>query len=332
MGINRNAMEQDAKQEQGTRDPEPGEFVPQSGKTYIVRILPRDIDEQESAAGARDFGWGYRTHYSYTRMDGTTARDISCPKSYGMDQPCRICEEGEKLYKSPNEEDKKLAKDFWRKLKVLVNVLDLTDQESVKKGIQWWRIPRGFNQPYDKIREYVLNANWDTNGKDILDLVVGKNFELKVVGKKESASGYLENNLTPLPQPYDVMPYLQLTPDWRARINSLKTHMPKKLSREDMDAILGPVAGSHPAPASPAPLPGNAAPVAASCPAAAPAGLPPLPSGPAIAQSAAPAPSAAPAVLANKPECFGNEFKPRSDKCKACTGFRDACRTEYLEK
>ena len=141
MAINKDKYK-DRESTEGTsgKQAEEGEFTVKDDKTYNVRVLPHNIDEYE-ADTADKFGHKIKFHYNYTLLDGTKIWNIPCPKAWGMDNVCPICDEGYALFNSKNAEDKKLSKDFYRSEQVLLNLIDLTDEESVKKGIQFWKSP-----------------------------------------------------------------------------------------------------------------------------------------------------------------------------------------------
>lgn len=367
MAINRGRMEQNQERK---REPEPGEFVPVPGRTYRIRFLPRDLQEYMSAEGADDFLFWLRYHFSYLREDGTKVYNIPCPKTFGMDKVCAVCKEGWDLYSSPHKEDKELSKQFYRTDRALLNLLDLTDEAGVNKGVQWWKAPG--QKVYNEIKKFVLNAQWAVEGKDILDLVCGRNFTVTVLTDRESGTGYVDYELMPEPNPFDVRPYL--VGDWEERINSLSSRRVKVTNEDVLKLIASPArraaAGTPPAPGGlerqDAPPPPNGAAAGARAPAPPPlparagAGsrVPPPPPGAmlkekppepgvaakeeAIKSEAAPrrepipaVPEAPAAPAGGNPECFGSDkYSLKNERCVACKkaspDIARACREKFL--
>jgi len=357
MAINQKRMGD--RQEGFKKEPEQGELILEAGKKYLLRGLPRDMDEYDRPEGADDFAHIYKSHFLYIKADGTKVYNISCPKTWGNDKPCDICEEGRELYNSPNEEDKKLSKQFYRNERALLNVIDLSTQESVAKGVQWTRAP--IKKVYEELRKYVMNPQWAIQGRDILDLEVGRNFQLTVLTAKESDTGYTDYVLEITPNPFDIRPYL--TGDWREKINSLVKHKPV-ISNEQVRALIGAqpraASGSVPPPANnppppppvsgtvpPPPVAGAVPPPAAS---AAPTPPPPVagavvpppaasaaptPPPPAADAAPTPPPPAAGTTAVVRPECFSIKYMPREPKCVKCKAETPAllaeCRKIFLE-
>jgi len=210
----------------------PNEFRPQANKSYILRILPANIDEYE-ADEADDFAYLFKDHGSYIKSNGEALYDIPCPKMFDPRAECPLCKESWELHNSPHPEDKKIAKDLYNPPRMYLNILDLSDQESVAKGVQWWSAPK--KAIYDKIKELLLNPQWVINDKDILDLKEGRNFTIKMIPGKESSTGYAQYSIQPAPNAYDITSFL--VGDWRERINSLETKRPSITVKEVTDML-----------------------------------------------------------------------------------------------
>lgn len=87
------------------------------GNTYVVRL----ISDFEKADDVRKV---YYTHGWTSAKDGNFI-SVSCPKTF--DEPCPICTEYLKLYKTGDEAQKELAKKIKRKIRYLCNVYVVDD-------------------------------------------------------------------------------------------------------------------------------------------------------------------------------------------------------------
>jgi hypothetical protein len=351
-----NQQRMNENQESKRREPEPGEFVPTPGRTYRLRVLPRDMKEYLSPEGAADFTFMFRYHFSYVKEDGTKIYNIACPKTYGMDKKCPICDEGWRLYNSSSEEDKRLSKQFYRNDRGLISIVDLTDEAGVSKGVQWWKSP--FTKVYQEVRKFVVNPQWAVNGKDVLDLESGRNFTVRVLSDKESGTGFQDYEIMPEPSPFDVRPYL--VGDWESKVNTLVERRPKA-STEDLMRLIAPApgkaagaaAGTPPPPGKPEehmaastereiappppPPPGSAASKghAAPPPAAPGAAAPPPPPAKAKDEPVRQPVQEAPAASGDSPACFGKEYSLKNARCVKCKAadpdMAAKCRNKYLD-
>lgn len=355
MGINAQRAQDKAKEEKFKREPEPNEFIPVPGRIYRVRFLPHDLKAYMAPEGTDDVGYTLFDHFSYLRSDGSKVFHVPCPKTWGMDKPCPICAESKELYNSPAAEDKALSKRFYRSRYQLMNMIDLTDEASVRRGVQWWRAP--VKKVYGEVKKLALNAAWSYNGHDILDLEFGRNWELNVIPDNVSGTGYVDYSLTADPNVFDIRPYL--VGDWEERINQLGSRRPvideegvkvRITARPAHRADNPPPPGAPGGPAAPdmpppPPPPGSAG--AASTPSSQeksapppppPPGLGPKPPPPQEKTTAAPPPPPPPPgqravehdsarresevrreeVTGNEPACFGKDYGPRVDKCIKC--------------
>ncbi len=359
MALNRNRYaEREAGESGSTREPGENELVPVSGK-YRLRFLPRNITAYSSKDGDDDFGYKHRFHFCYIRTDGTKEYNIVCPRKHDQDYKtkCPICEEGYALFTSKNSEDKKLAKGFYRQYRTLLNVLDLSNEESVAKGVQWYDAPT--EKIYLEVRKYLMNPEWDSEaGKDILDIAEGKNFSVEVISKEKSGTGFIKYVVQPEPKIFDATPYL--IDDWRERVDSLIVRVPKALPIDEIKELIScdepveekPSGSSETPPPPPKAKGGQDAPQRVT-----PLesnSTPPPPPGPksddtSKSEGTPPPPpkteTSAPSGDGDKhpfidhdpqtgrPICFGEKYAPKSDPCKVCPKpIKMACREKILSE
>lgn len=213
-----------------------------------------------------------------------------CPKSYGKTHKCPICEAVYKLYKNNTPEDKELANDLRAKTRYIFNAIDLN---AIDKGIQILEVGPKI---YEHIVTFMTNPKWG----DLLDLDKGRNFTITKTAAKESASGYVEYSVAPDP---DMTSMREKMPkNFKELIAALKKSMPIAKSYEELKAILEGEEVED--------KPGNGG-GKSSAPAATQEEEPKKPAG-------------------ETPECFGEGYGPKAEKCIKC-GEKDPCRKKFLE-
>jgi hypothetical protein len=304
----------------------------------LIRILPPSIQYLGETVDYVSFE--YLMHYNLGG-EGEKKAEV-CPKTFGKNQKCPICDAVYKLYKLNTPEDKALASELRAKKRYLFNIIDLNELD---KGIQ---ILETGPKIYELLIVFLTNPKWG----DLLDLDSGRDVTITKTDAKKSSSGYTEYSVTPDPTPTSIRE--RLPANFKEMIARLEKSIPQAKTYDELKTILegqdssseinlGAVRANHEpdsgeevdAPVAEVP---KAAPVAAKpldvAPKPAPVAAAPTPApvAPAPAAPVAPAPAApvVPVAPAAQPACFGKEFGPRKDNCKKCA-VRDDCRTKYIE-
>ena len=159
-------------------------FSFQDGDNYL-RILP---PSKEYLVDSVDYiSFEFLTHYNLG-VEGDKRSEI-CPRSFGKQNKCPICEAVWKLYKTKTNEDKELASSLRAKTRHIFNIIDLNNLE---KGIQ---VMETGPKIYEEIVKFITNPKWG----DLLDIDKGRNFTITKTPSKETISGYVEYNIAPDP-------------------------------------------------------------------------------------------------------------------------------------
>jgi len=268
------------------------------GENYL-RILPPDV---AFMAGSVDYiSKDYLMHFKLG-VEGNF-KSALCPRTFGKDKKCPVCEAVWALYKTKDKSDESKAKDIRAKTRHLFNVLDLNAKE---KGIQILEV--GI-KVYEKILLYVTNPKYG----DILDLDEGRNGVLTKTNKAETKTGFEDYDFVADPDKTSIRSFLP--PNFKDVIASLETKIPKVKSYEEIKALLY----------------GEEVPESAAKPAVAEV--------PVVVHTEVPAVKAAgvdetvqdtPAPTGTNPDCFGtDEYGPKREKCVKCPVKR-ACVTAFL--
>ena len=279
-----------------------------------IRILPPSMEYFEKDI---DYvSYDFLLHYN-VGVEGDK-RAETCPKTFGRQHRCPICEATWKLYRTNTVEDKELAKDIRAKKKHLFNAISLKNPE---KGVQILEVGEMI---YKGLALYLTNPKYE----DLLDLDSGRNITITKVGKKESSSGYEEYTVVPDPTPTSIRK--QLPKDYKDAISLLVKAVPQSKSYDDLKAILeGDSVDDDTSSALPRPAVERVAENESEMESREETGtvdrklkLPPVPKLPDVPEH--------PQTSAPELECFGTEYGPKKKDCLVCVE-RVECRKKFLD-
>jgi len=288
-----------------------GFWTPDDGENNI-RILPRSLayfSEEEDS----DFAFMFYQHYKIS----DSAPVLVCPTSAHIGKKCPICEKVRGLYKSNSEEDKELAKSLSRSKRFHFNIIDL---DNIEAGVQVMETGPFI---YKEIMKFVLDPDWG----DLFDIKTGRNI---VICKNPPSGGNQWASYEVKPKPAATNAKDNLPTTWKQDIAALMKKLPTAKEYDEINTLLDP---TLPLQKAVAPIQNTStnfdddddddtnvhevtdddvAEVAAE-----------------LEVEVAAKPKA---TTGGKPECFGNEYSPKDEKCKACaTDIKGACRAAFLD-
>lgn len=161
-------------------------FKPRQGKN-VVRLLPPPVGKQPW------FVW----HKHFFSL-GQERKNIICAK-YQYEEPCAVCQTGQKLRASGNKLDSDKARAYEPTSQVYMNVVDMLEPE---KGVQLWTLtPVGFKAVKDAIDlSQVKNVADPVNGFNILFKRTGEGLQTRYTG------WVVARQSTPLPGWEELLP------------------------------------------------------------------------------------------------------------------------------
>lgn len=241
---------------------------------------------------------------------------VVCPKTLNRKNRCPICEANAALSKTGDPGDAAMANDMGIRRRYLMNIIDLKSPETIAKGIQVLECGPSI---HNEVLKW-CNEKWG----DVLDLETGRNLTLTMT--LPASGDKKRTNYSVEPDPERTSVSSKLPANWKDQIKKLETLMPQIKTYEEIKKILegevdygnqeaegaAPAAQAEAAPAVQA----SAEPASAAKPKADPSKAP-----------------VEPAAPAKKPDCFGQKFSMKADKCKACpANAGDACKTAFLSQ
>ena len=134
----------------------------QPGKNIRRVLWPKGNNELFFTEGFVHFGVG---------PEGKTM--VTCPKTWGEDERCPICEYVDKLRKSKDEDDKKLASQLVRRKRDYMNVID-RDGDSEEPKV----LPCG-----PTVVKAILDVMCDPDYADVTDPIVGRDVTISKNGQ-----------------------------------------------------------------------------------------------------------------------------------------------------
>jgi len=154
------------------------------GNTYLVRLIPNVKDPKATFFHYFHHGWNSTSTGQYV--------DSFCPTTF--DERCIICENRFKLYKTKNEDDKKVAYNIRRMEKHMVNVYVISDPtNSENEGTV--KVLRFGKRLHEKITEAIEGGDADEFGSKVFDLTEnGCNFKIKVESTVEGTRKFANYN------------------------------------------------------------------------------------------------------------------------------------------
>jgi hypothetical protein len=298
----------------------------------VIRILPptskyfsEDIDS---------FDLLFFVHYNLG-PEGTPP--VTCPRTFDERAPCPACAAARKLWR--NDSTKDLARDINRKLRYLINMIDITNPN----GIEVAEIGKKIHDP---ILAVALNQEVD----DILDIVGGRHFRVNLKPASKATGGYPEYSVMPAMKPSNVKSILDTIPNWKAKLDELAGKIPASPPIEDIEKMvrsvvgdidLGPVRGQEPKNATVTKIGDNEfsdeviarsdSVVKAGSTGSAQEEFAALPETmKAAPQEQAPAPQEDAPRADGKPPCWGDKYQPHTEKCKGCAEIK-SCMNKFTE-
>ena len=191
-------------------------------KDNYVRILPPSIEYL--GENVDYISYEYHIHYGLG-VEGERVSEI-CPKTFGKQHKCPICEAVWKLYKTNTLEDKALASKIRSKVRHIFNIIDLNETE---KGIQ---IMETGPKIYEEIIKFITNPKWG----DLLDIDKGRNFIIIKTPGDDTTSGYTEYSVAPDPDSTSIRN--KLPQNYKEVIGMLKKQVPSAKSYDELKGIL----------------------------------------------------------------------------------------------
>jgi hypothetical protein len=150
----------------------------QVGKTYLGRLVPNIKDPKST--------FYHYSHHGFTSLSTGQYVDAMCLKTFG--ERCPICEQVFKLYKTKNEDDKKLAYSIRSLDKHLVNFYIINDP-TTPENEGTVKILRFGKHIHDKILAATEGDDADEFGYKIYDLSEnGCNFKIKAESNSDERS------------------------------------------------------------------------------------------------------------------------------------------------
>jgi hypothetical protein len=239
---------------------------------------------------------------------------VVCPRTLGVRdgkrRRCPICEQVALLRKTGNPSDLALGNKMSAKRRYLMNIIDLKDKDTIAKGIQVYEAP---STVHDGVLQW-CNQEWG----DILSLEEGRNINL-ICKVPDGQKWKTEYSVIPGAKTTDVRNLLPK--EWKDQIKHLESQIPPVKPYEDIQQLLaGDVdygeegeghAEEDAVEHSPEPVPEKPQPKVET-------------------EQSGPAGPAEPSSDVKRPDCFGQNFSLKSEKCSKCPVMA-ACKDEFLK-
>lgn len=184
----------------------------QPGKNVRRVLWPKGDYDSFYAEGYLHFGIG---------PEGKSV--ATCPKTWGSKEPCPICEYVEKLQKSKNKDDKKLAEDIKAKRRIYINVLNRDDDDDDTPKV----LPIGVT-----ILKGLLETICDADYGDITDPEEGRDVTITRKGQG------LKTEYTVLPKPKSSVASESKTAEELEEEMPDLEHLFVRKSYDELEAIL----------------------------------------------------------------------------------------------
>lgn len=291
-------------------------FAPKTGENAI-RLLPRSADI--FTKGDHRFAHEYMVHYNM--FDTKGFRMLVCPKTSGDD--CPICDYLASI------DDKKIRDSLKVNTRFLYSLVDLVDNK-----VKVYETGPGV---YNSFKKYWLDGDWGP--AKMIDLEKGCVIKLAFTPADKSDTGWNQYALIMSPREISVMAILG--EDWEAELGKLITHVPavrpidelKRLvkcfidgvapnadftqAREEIDGVRKEEVTTVVPAAAPVDAQSDGAPLL-NKPAVGAGVKPTVAVQPTVSETRIDG-GADTATEAANPPCFGNEYRPREEKCKKCS-------------
>lgn len=270
------------------------------GENYI-RLLPPSIEYMTESVDYICFEY---LQHANIGVEGNKTMEV-CPKTFGKQNKCPICEAAYRLYKENSVESRTLGNSIRAKKKYLFNALDLNDLD---KGVQILEVGPKI---YEYFVVYITNPKWG----DLLDLDKGHNIVINRTPKEKTTSGYVEYSVAPDPEIFVVRN--KLPKNFKEAISNLKNQVPKAKSYEELKSLLeGEEGGKLDEEASIKEQEHEEEQIRLE---------------PKVVEKEDDTQIKVKEEKSNKhPECFGQDYGPRRDVCMKCV-VKENCRDEYLK-
>lgn len=290
-------------------------WKPQTGENSI-RVLPHTLKYFTEDIAEIAF-----TFFAHFEVGPEGAKEmVVCPKTLNRKNRCPICEANAALAKTGDPTDAAMANDMGIRRRYLMNILDLKNAETIAKGVQVLECGPSI---HNEVLKW-CNEKWG----DPLDLEAGRDMTLTMT--LPASGDKKRTNYSVEPDPEKTSVSAKLPTNWKEQIKKLETLMPPIKTYDEIKKILeGEVDyGSQET--------GGEATSAAAAPAEKKAAEATAPAGsgkPKADPERGPDKQPEQAGDGKKPECFGQKFSMKSEKCKACpANAGDACKSAFLSQ
>jgi hypothetical protein len=291
-------------------------WKPQGGENPI-RVLPHTLKYFTEEIAEIAF-----TFFAHFEVGPEGAKEmVVCPKTLNRKNRCPICEANAALAKTGDPADAAMANDMGIRRRYLMNILDLKNAETIAKGVQVLECGPSI---HNEVLKW-CNEKWG----DPLDLEAGRDMTLTMT--LPASGDKKRTNYSVEPDPAKTAVSAKLPTNWKEQIKKLETLLPpiktydeiKKILEGEVDYGAQGKEGDGAAEAAPVEKAGTgAAPAQASAPSTAKAKLDPEKG-----------PDKPPEDPNKKPDCFGQKFSMKSEKCKECSANSgDACKSAFLSQ
>ena len=158
-------------------------YAPNSTGPYNWDIIPYVVQSSNHPEVEKGEMWYQRTYYVHHNLGEDGNKSVVCPRS--VNKPCPICEHVRELFNSEDEDDRELAKTMKAKERELYNVIDLDDQDSGVKIMEY------SYHLFGKILDEEINEA-DDEVADFAELENGKTLKVKFRKKKLGQNPFYE--------------------------------------------------------------------------------------------------------------------------------------------
>ena len=298
----------------------------------ILRVLPPSSKYFTEEIDHFDFKM--LVHYNFG-PEGSPP--IVCPRTRDKTARCPICETARRLRRNPAT--KELAGEMGARTRYLMNIVDM---EHPERGVQVCEVGPSVHDP-------IFEVAVDRDYGDVLDLKVGRNFKVTLTPSSRSKTGYNSYAVLAGANPSSVKEVLPK--GWKEKIDALKGRIHESPTFEELDSLVRSATGGEGADEPDAKATTHARTSKASvqddfvdpgqkADSVVKQGSDGSPGDDAgqsetvgsVAEANAPGPE--PTVAEGAPKgadaCWGSEFQPSAEKCKACE-HKTSCMEKYVE-
>jgi hypothetical protein len=300
----------------------------------LIRVLPPTKDY--FTKDINNFDIKFFVHYN---LGPEGSPPVTCPRTFDDKAPCPACAMARRLWRSESTKD--LARSINRKVRFVMNILDIEQPNGVEIA-----------EIGTKIHDPIVQAALDPDSGDILDITQGRNFRVHLTPPSKETAGFPQYTTTASMKASSVKDILSKTAGWADQLDNLKAKINPAPPVEEIEKMVRAVVGDTSAgevraqpptdakvtkigedefpdsgPADSVVKPGSTGSARDEFSEDKGEAPPTQPAAEKVEETPPPPP---PPNTGDKDPCFGKEFQPGQERCKGCRD-KEPCMEEFTK-